>query len=124
MVNNIKCGPIRRANLIKDDHGNILMFEGDVQERWREYFKSLLNPREAENCLEDRVQSPVGINDEDLEAIPPDVEDIEDILSKLKKNKSPGNDGLPAELFKGGHHEVHRELQDLIAQIWEEETIP
>lgn len=67
-----------------------------------------MNSREAENYLEDHVQLLVGIND-DLETIRPDVEDIKDILFKLKNNNSPSNDRLPAELFKAGHHKEKKQ---------------
>ncbi|KAI8772934.1 hypothetical protein BgiMline_015463 [Biomphalaria glabrata] len=33
---------------------------------------------------------------------PPTSEEIETAISKLKKHKAPGSDGVPAEIFKMG----------------------
>ena len=47
--------------------------------------------------------------------IPPDVEDTEDIILKVKNNRTQGIDGLPAELFKGGEQVLaKKQFQELI----------
>lgn len=38
-----------------------------------------------------RCNDEVGVED-----LPSDVEDIEDIIGKLRNNRAPGTDGLPA----------------------------
>ena len=71
-------------------------------------------------------------NNKKCEGILTDVEDIVfktissannifNFVHKLKNNRAPGTDGLPAELFKAGGHVLI--ILELIMQISEDETI-
>ena len=43
---------------------------------------------------------------------------------QLKVDKSPGIDGIPAEVFQHGGEAVLDKLQDLFANCWEKGTLP
>jgi hypothetical protein len=43
---------------------------------------------------------------------------------KLKSNKSPGIDQIPAELIKAGGRTIHGEIHKLIISIWNKEEFP
>jgi len=45
-------------------------------------------------------------------------------INTLKKNKSPGEDGLASELLKYGGEELIREVGKLIRDVWHKEEIP
>ena len=45
-------------------------------------------------------------------------------IERLKNNKAPGSDDLPAELFKNGGPELVKTLQHLVIDIWIEEKLP
>jgi sorting nexin-29 len=52
------------------------------------------------------------------------MEEFENAIAALKKNKSPGVDNLQAELLKYGSKELARKLYNVILQIWVKEEIP
>ncbi len=54
----------------------------------------------------------------------PTVAEITKAIAGLQNNKSPGEDGLPAEIYKHGGPSLHQHLLDLFKDIWNEEEIP
>ena len=43
---------------------------------------------------------------------------------QLEVSKSPGIDGIPAEVYRHGGEEVLHKLQDLLTNCWEKGTLP
>jgi hypothetical protein len=98
---------------IKDEDGNVLDQREDILERWKDYGAKLFERPEGEVPLtEDRVPS------EEQEP-PPLLSEVESALKRLSSGKSPGLDGIPAELVKAtgplGIEVLHR----LCISIWE-----
>jgi hypothetical protein len=57
-------------------------------------------------------------------AEPSSYTEIEIAVDKLKNNKAPSYDQIPAELIKTGGEEIKKVFHKLISRIWEEEVIP
>ena len=57
-------------------------------------------------------------NDTNEEGSSPGIEEEEMAVYKLKKNKAPVTDNIPAELFKYGGNETVKHLQTIIKEIW------
>ena len=58
---------------------------------------------------------------------PPTREEIRKVTMQLKVDKSPGIDGIPAEVYQhggGGGEAVLDTLQDLFTNCWEKGTLP
>ena len=51
-------------------------------------------------------------------------EEIKKATMQLKVGKSPGIDGIPAEVYRHGGEEVLHKLQDLLTNCWEKGTLP
>ena len=55
---------------------------------------------------------------------PPTREEIKKATMQLKVGKSPGIDGIPAEVYQQGGKTVLDKLQDLFTNCWEKGTLP
>jgi len=87
--------------VVEDKDGNLLTQAEDVTERWRQYCDELYNHKAntSDNSLKD-IQQTISSEEEDE---PPILrQEIEEAVRKLKCNKSPGTDNIPAELLKAG----------------------
>jgi hypothetical protein len=60
---------------------------------------------------------------EPLEPGPSHLE-VEIVIAKLKKYKSPGSDQIPAELIQAGGEIMLSAIQKLINSIWNKEELP
>ena len=88
--------------------------------RWREYFNELLNEER-----ESGVEIVVGNTVADIEPMePPLNEEILRILSMLKNNKSPGENGISADMYKNGGDQLQEELCRQVQNVWNTETMP
>jgi len=50
--------------------------------------------------------------------------EVSDIIIKLKENKAPGTDNIPAELIKYGGSILKHRMYRLILLIWNKEQLP
>ncbi len=95
-----------KCYVVEDNNGKLLTNADDVTERWRQYCEELYNHQAdvSDNTLID-IERTVSTKEEEE---PPIVrEEIEQAVKKLKCNKSPGTDNIPAELLKaGGDHMI------------------
>ena len=55
---------------------------------------------------------------------PPTREEIGKATMQLKVGKSPGIDGIPAEVYQHWGEAVLNKLQDLFTNCWEKGTLP
>ena len=55
---------------------------------------------------------------------PPIPEEIRKATMQLKVGKSPGIDGIPAEVYQHGGEAVFDKLQDLFTNCWEKGSLP
>ena len=87
-----------------------------IVSRWREYFTDLLNclATAREDALASVDQYPVQ---EDM-ANPPTLEEILAAINSMKSEKTPGLDGIPAEIYKYGGTALHAELLKCYHICW------
>ncbi|CAF1989694.1 unnamed protein product [Rotaria magnacalcarata] len=50
--------------------------------------------------------------------------EVKEAIRSLKKNKSAGPDGIPAEMLQAGGEPLEREIHKLCNKAWQEGTIP
>lgn len=116
-------GPARHTICpVKDEHGTLCKQEADIAERWRRYYCNLLNqsPSVDPEAIKMLPQYPKRV---DL-AECPTLEEVEQAMNKLKNGKAPGEDSLPAEIYKYGGGKLIRMIHKLFCRIWKEETVP
>ena len=109
-----------KNRLIKDETGRIISEEKGICESWRRYFNDLLNPKVVPRGSIDVEQE--DESNENLE--PPKVEEVRIAMKKLKNNKAPGTDNIPAEMLKQGGNQLEQFLLKIVTSVWEEEKMP
>jgi hypothetical protein len=77
--------------VIEDEEGRTLTDIEVVLRRWRNYCAALYEEREY-----------IGSDSTAMEDLEPDIlmSEVKDAINKLKSNKSPGSDNIPAEILK------------------------
>ncbi|XP_046663031.1 uncharacterized protein LOC124355923 [Homalodisca vitripennis] len=103
-----------------DEEGNVITEMEEIKTRWKEYFKDLL--KEQDILLpEIDLEIPQQV---DNFVQPPQEREIDEIIRKMRNNKSPGSDTITAEMLKYGGEELLRVSHELISKVWEQERMP
>jgi len=73
--------------------------------------------------IADQTQEEI-FKENEIEIEPPTYKEVSDIIIKLKENKAPGTDNIPAELIKYGGYILKHRMYKLILLIWNKEQLP
>ncbi|CAG9839544.1 unnamed protein product [Diabrotica balteata] len=115
-INSIRKEFKPRINYCNDKEGNLLTNKEGILLRWVEHFRELLEGEPTNNIeLEYR-------NEELVE--PPSIDEVKISIEKLRNHRSPGSDGIPAELFKHGGEQLTKVMREIVCRIWSEEQMP
>ena len=90
--------------------------------RWAEHFKGLFSDQRfvEETSLAKIPQADV----KSFLDNPPTCDEIKEAIAKLKHGKSPGSDGIPAEVYQHGGDALLSRLHDLFTKCWELGVLP
>ena len=102
---------------IKEKNDCLLTESGEIAERWREYVSEPLN--EPNNHVADENQDDVVRDEEESNGSPTTVNEITKAMAKMKKGRSPGEDGLPVEVLKAGGMTVVKQLLNICNRAYE-----
>jgi Reverse transcriptase (RNA-dependent DNA polymerase) len=121
-IGNVKKGFQPRTSMCKRKNGELVCDLNGILERWREHFDELLNA----GCSNTSSHSSrKAYDEEDGKEFPkPSRNEVLEAISKLKNNKAPGDDMLPAELFKAGGERLVDVIYELIFRVWRDEKLP
>ena len=111
-----------QAPLRPSDESTLLTDKGAILQRWSEHFESLFSDRRTV-----QESSPAKIPQVDVKLEmddPPTREEIRKATMQLKVSKSPGIDGIPAEVYEHGDETVLDKFQDLFTNCWEKGPLP
>ena len=86
--------------------------------RWRNYFSQLLNVQGVNDVRQTKIHTTEPLLPE------PSASDVELATEKLKSQKSPSTDRVPAELIKERGRIIRYEIHKLIIAIWKKEELP
>lgn len=114
-------GPIKKPpNILENEMGEKVYDIDSRLQMWNQYFDSLFNqPTNVENpsiTLNADMNTPSDN--------PPTRFEIEQAISMMKNNKSPGLDNITSEMLKAGEITMVSLLETLFEKIWYEEAIP
>ena len=98
-VNRVRKGEGKRSNAVKSEQGDLIHDSVNVVDRWKEYFKELLNVQD------DRQANISVVGAMQLGALNSGViseDEVRNALKKLKNGKAAGLDEMNAEYMKHG----------------------
>lgn len=112
---------------IKDSQGNLLKEESQIMDRWREYFRELLQATQQDERLQEIEEMQKRRNNNDTgekgsEEI--QMEEVERAIGWLKRGKAPGWDKITSEMIMTMGDKAMRMLLKIYQKAWEEEQIP
>lgn len=118
---------------LKDEKENMLTNPEEIQERYINYYTDLLQPRtpdpEAKETLNQfnkcfSLFMQVKTHDEERINDPFTPKELDKVIKKLKKNKSPGDDGITNELVKAFGTSLKKSLLNMMNWMHLHEKIP
>ena len=89
---------------MKDDNGDLVVDSHSILARWRIYFSQILNVHEVNDFRQIEINTAEPLLPE------PSASEFELAIEKLKRNKPPGIDQIPAELIKAGGRKIPYEI--------------
>lgn len=99
------------------DNKTILMDPQEKTTRWREYFEELLNSELPELPVPEWTGHTADVRVEVLS-----IEETRRAINSLKDWKSPGSDGIPAELIRYGGEELHKIIHEICSEVWNQKS--
>ena len=111
-----------QAPLLSADRTTLHTDKESIMTRWAEHFGGLFSDqcKVADSSIE---KIPVVEPKHELDE-PPTVEEIKTAIRQMKPGKSPGSEGIPAEIYQHGGEVVVSRLQDLFTSCWEQGILP
>ena len=101
-----------RSDTVKADDETILCENDEVKQRWKQYYCHVY--KKNETIFE---KEPTSSYDNIVEPAPL-YSEVENAISELKNNKSPGIDEVVAELIKDGGNQMITFFHKLCIAIW------
>jgi hypothetical protein len=110
-INEFKKGYQRGTTWVSDETGNLLADPHKIWNKWKNYFRQLLN-----------VHGAGGVRQTEMHTAEPFVPkssapEVKFPAGKLKSYKSPGFDHIPAELIQAGGETLGSEIHKLIKMV-------
>ena len=104
--------------MIKNEIEELLVDSNSILKRWKHYFSQLLNMHKGNDVGEIQIQTAEPLIPE------PTRLEVEIVIEKLKKYKSPGIDQISAELIQDGGNSLLTEIYKPVLASWKKEMLP
>ena len=108
--------------LLSADKCSTITEPEQLTQRWREYFDGLLNMESTTE--EDALNHMTALPSQQDMNKEPTIGEVTEAINSTKMNKSPGIDGIPAEIYKYGGELLTTKLHHLIKECWRTKTLP
>jgi hypothetical protein len=117
-INEFKKGYQPRINIIKDENGNLPADPQSVLNRWKNFFKQVLNVHGVHNVRQKYRETAEPSVPE------PSHVKVEIAIGKLKSYKSLGTGQILVKLIQAGGVMLCSEIHKLTCSIWNKEELP
>ena len=109
--------------MLRSQEGTLLQSKDEIKQRWTQYCSDLYRDHGGGDRMVQKLEEITSsTSDED----PHDImySEIQAAIHSLKKNKSPGSDGITAEMLEAEGEQLARRIHKLCNKAWQEGTIP
>jgi hypothetical protein len=103
-INGVKNSYRPGTERVKDEKGDLVADCNSILAGWRKCFSQLLNVHGVSDVRQTEIHTAEPLVPE------PSVFEVELVIEKLKRHKSPGIDKVPAELIKAGGRTIRYEI--------------
>ena len=114
----------RQSTAVLDNDGNLVSGKNNVQARWTEHFKEVLNREDPSNPITDDEGYIVDEIIEEIKTSEPTIHEVRAAIMGLKSGKSSGIDSITAELLKADVEIATEKIHQLMCKVWKLEQIP
>lgn len=114
-----------KTSYLKSKDNCMIGNQQEKAELFARHFREMLNSADGPSEMEYEVtdeEEEVVLTDELVGR--PTEDEIRGSISRLKNNKSSGENNLPAEILKFGGDTLFNRLGNLLTRIWDEEEMP
>ena len=122
LIKKLRQKPTPRLNVLRSKEGTILQSNDEIKQRWTQYCFDLYKDHGGGDEVVEELEEITPLIAED----PQDIlyAEVQAAIDMLKKNKSPGSDGITAEMLQAGGEQLVRQMHKLCNRAWHEGTIP
>ena len=114
----------RLSAAVLDKNGDLVNGKDEVQGRWTEHFKEILNRDEPPNPITQGEGDIIGGVLQEIKTDEPTRDEIRATVKRLQNKKSPGVDSITAELLKAHVDFATERIHQLTCKVWRHEQIP
>ncbi|BHF74096.1 hypothetical protein SprV_0401718000 [Sparganum proliferum] len=125
LIRQVSGKPSTRSDSVRDVNGGFIADNSAKVERWREHFEHHLNFNVQPTTP--LLSSSAEFLPSPTYAVPYDPSskgEVVDAIRKLRNNKAPGVDGIPAEIFKSCVDTLAPWFHEVIEREWRNEIVP
>lgn len=106
-----------RISHIKDDQGNPVVLPQDIANIFISYFENLFTSQ-LRNAGQIRHHTHQVTLTDDYTMSTPDEQEIAGLLKQMKKNASPGPDGLNVAFYRAAWPWINKDIMELVTQFY------
>uniref|UniRef100_A0A2S2QSL5 LINE-1 reverse transcriptase n=1 Tax=Sipha flava TaxID=143950 RepID=A0A2S2QSL5_9HEMI len=110
-----------RSKIVKDRNGKLILEEGEITTRCKEYIEDLYKGLKGEDDM--NIENITESNKEDVGPIITKDEFVK-ALRELKQGKAAGVDNIPAELLKNVGKNTEHKLYEMTEKMYRDGNIP
>ena len=104
-----------RLNIVRSHEGNLLQSKEAIKKRWTQYCSNLYKDNSGRDIVIkelEEISPPIQQESHDIL-----FSEVEQAIQSLKKNKSPGLDGIPDELLHSGAESLTHQIHQLYNKV-------
>ena len=107
--------------MIRNAENKMLQSKDQIKQRWTQYCSGLYKDHGEGDEMVKELEEITPPSNED----PQDIQyaEVQKAIRSLKCNKSPGSDGITAEMLQAGWKQLARQIHKLCNKAWHEGTI-